>query len=237
MKGDQTDVSLIMIVRNGERYIDRALSSVFKASMLPSEVLVIDAASTDNTVNIAKSFPGTRVAQQNGSGIGAAYNQGIGQARADLIAFLSHDDEWMPDKLQRQVACFDADPNLMYSITLVEHILESGHTAPPSFRSDLLNRPVTGMLMETLLVRRAAFDIVGPFDESLPFGEDTDWFMRAKDLSLPHNTVHEVLVRKYIHTSNASLAMPSLGNDILLRSLRESIHRKQKTRSVDGSVR
>ncbi len=57
-------VSVILIVRNGERFIAEALSSVFRSEMKPAEVLVIDDGSTDRTVQLACGFPRTRVVAQ-----------------------------------------------------------------------------------------------------------------------------------------------------------------------------
>ena len=73
-------VSVILVVRNGARFMGEALNSVFLSARKPVEVLVIDGGSTDRTVEIARGFPLTRVVAQEGRGIACAYNQGIAAA-------------------------------------------------------------------------------------------------------------------------------------------------------------
>jgi GT2 family glycosyltransferase len=82
------------------------------------------------------------------------------------------------------------------------------------------------MLMEALVARKEAFEIVGAFDPTFSTAEDTDWFARAKDAGLAIAVIPEVLVRKRIHGHNASLTDPA-GNRNRLRALRGSLARKR----------
>lgn len=219
-------VSVIMIARNGAAFIASALSSIFQSRLQPLEVLVIDGQSTDGTAALAAAVPGVTVIPQISRGIAAAYNEGIARARGDLLAFLSCDDIWLPGKLDRQVALMRADPDLLYSVTLVEHFLEPGHTPPPGFRRTLLDRPVPGLLMETLMARPEAFEQVGGFNTAYSTGEDTDWFMRARDAGLKMALLPEIMLRKRIHGTNASLTN-SHPDRPLLSALRASLARKR----------
>lgn len=75
-------VSVIVIVRNGERFLAAALESIVAQSYRPLEILVVDGDSTDRTVEIAvPSFASVRYLPQPDSGISNAYNFGIAQAR------------------------------------------------------------------------------------------------------------------------------------------------------------
>ena len=167
----------------------------------------------------------TLVVQQS-RGIAGAYNEAIGLASGGLVAFLSHDDLWAPEKLARHVAVMTARPELQFTVSLVQHFLEPGATAPAGFRRALLDGPVAGMLMEALVARRTLFDAIGPFDTRFTTGEDTDWFARALDAGVAHDTLHEVLVRKRVHASNASLN-DARTNANLLTALRRSVERKR----------
>lgn len=220
------DVSIILIVKNGERYIGEALESVFLSNAKPLEILVVDGGSADRTIKIAQSFPLVRIVPQTSSGIANAYNQGISEAKAELVAFISHDDLWLPDKLDRQIAHMAQNPDLLFTATMVEHFLEEGAEIPPHFRAELLERAHPGLIMETLVARKQVFEVVGLFDPSFPVGEDTDWYARAKDAGVPMAVLPEVLVRKRVHGANSSLNEKGI-NELLLRAVRGSISRKK----------
>lgn len=220
------DVSVVMIVKNGERYIAEALESVSQSDLKPLEILVVDGDSADRTVEIARDFPLVRIVTQTSSGIANAYNQGIDEAKADLVAFLSHDDLWLPGKLDLQIAHMAENPELLFTVTMVEHFLDDGAEAPPQFRSELLDRPHPGLIMETLVARKKVFEIVGLFDPSFPVGEDTDWYARAADADVPMAILPQVLVRRRVHGTNSSLNEKGI-NELLLRAVRGSISRKK----------
>src|SRR5947209_2263946 len=99
-----TSTSAVIPVRNGAEYIADAIRSVLDQTAPPLECLVIDDGSTDATPEIVRSF-GTRVAYvcQSHAGVSAARNHGARRARGELVAFLDHDDVWLPTKLERQV--------------------------------------------------------------------------------------------------------------------------------------
>lgn len=223
---DATGVSVILIVRNGERFIAEALESIQAQTLPPAEILVIDGHSTDGTVAVAKRYQGVTVIPQSGEGIANAYNEGIQRSRCDVVAFVSHDDRWLPDKLERQAGALSAQPEALLSFTHVQHVLAEGASPPPGFRTALLERPVPGFIMETLMAKREAFERIGLFDPSFAVGEDTDWFARARDAGVATLVLAETLVIKRVHDSNASLNNGST-NQLLLKALRQSLARKR----------
>ena len=79
-----------------------------------------------------------------------------------------------------------------------------------------------------LLVRRSAFEAVGPFRTDLTIASDIDWFARAKDFSLTLGTVPEVLVHKRVHSTNLSHTAADNLNEELLDLLRRSVARRQR---------
>ncbi|HTU12076.1 MAG TPA: glycosyltransferase [Allosphingosinicella sp.] len=217
-------VSVVMAVRNGERYLAEAIASIFGSHRRPLEILLVDGGSTDATVAIAAAQPLTRIVRQQGTGIADAYNLGIASARGDAIAFLSHDDLWADGKLDVQLAAMDADASLMLTVGLVRHVLVGD--APPGFRVDLLGRDVPGFIMETLVARREVFDALGGFDARLATAEDVDWFARAHDAGVRIALLPHRLLTKRIHGSNASLT-DGKGTRHLLSALRASVGRKR----------
>jgi teichuronic acid biosynthesis glycosyltransferase TuaG len=100
-------VSVITPARNAADVIERVVGSVARQSVEALEHIVIDDGSTDDTLAIVRSlrsrFAGLQVIAQPKRGAAQARNAGIEVARGRYIAFLDADDEWLPDKLERQI--------------------------------------------------------------------------------------------------------------------------------------
>jgi glycosyltransferase involved in cell wall biosynthesis len=219
-------VSVIIIVKDGERYLSEAIDSVLASDLLPSEILVIDGGSTDRTESIARSYAEVLFLKQRSSGIANAYNEGIERASGELIAFLSHDDRWDSSKLRLQVECLRDNPQVQFVVCKVRHFLDEGADPPPGFRTELLSKDMVAYIMETLVARREVFDVVGLFDSTFSVGEDVDWFARARDLGLNSAVIPETLVNKRVHGGNSSLTSTN-NNQLLLKALRSSVRRKR----------
>jgi len=198
-------VSVVLIVRDGARHIAEALGSVLSGERPPDEVLVVDGGSTDATVEVARSFAGVRCVPQEGRGIAEAYNQGIAGTTGELVAFISHDDRWTPRKLAVQTAALARRPELGLVVGRARFFLEEGCAPPPGLRPELLRGDHVARIMETLLVRRATLERVGPFDGRLSPADDVDWYARADGLGVPWECVPEVVLEKRVHGSNASM--------------------------------
>jgi glycosyltransferase involved in cell wall biosynthesis len=220
-------VSVVMAVRNGERFLSAAIESVLAQQWRPLEIVLVDGHSSDRTAEIAKAYSLVRYIAQGQRGVADAYNVGIAAAKGPLVAFLSHDDRWTPDKLGWQVAYLLDHPAAQYVVAHVKFFLEPGYQLPPGFRPQLLEREPVAYIMETLVARRSVFLQVGGFDPELTSGEDVDWFSRAKDHNVPHGVIPRVLLHKRVHNTNLSL-MDSATNQILLQVLRRSIARKRR---------
>jgi glycosyltransferase involved in cell wall biosynthesis len=220
-------VSVVVPVRNGERFVAQALESVLAQELAPRQiVVVVDPGSTDRTSEIVRSFRGVTVVTQAGEGIAQAWNQGIESTTEPFIAFLSADDLWTPDKLRVQTEWMRGEPRPLFSNTLFRYFLEAGHALPSGFNPGLLERDLEGRIMETLLARREAFEEVGPFDRTLPVSEDVDWFARASDLGCTRVMVPRVLLRKRIHDRNLSAASAATV-PLLTRILKRSLDRRR----------
>lgn len=95
-------ISVVIPLFNKEKHVARALNSVISQSFDDFEVIVVDDGSTDRSVSVVRRFadPRINIIQQPNSGVSAARNRGVMAAKADLIAFLDSDDEWLPDHLE-----------------------------------------------------------------------------------------------------------------------------------------
>ena len=227
-------VSAIITVKNGEKYIGSAIESILRQEYPPLEILVVDDSSTDDTLNIAGSFPKVQLLERTRPGIGNGWNTGIKNASGDLVAFLTHDDLWTANKLKVQVAAIETDREKLFAVSRFEYFLEDENYIPSGFRPNLLSESHLGLTPHTLLASPEAFDTVGLFDEDLSTGEDTDWFSRAKDLEVPYLIVPQVLLKVRIHKSNTSLNTQE-NDQNLLEIIKRSIERKKaKKASTNG---
>jgi glycosyltransferase involved in cell wall biosynthesis len=221
-------VSVIVAVKNGERFLAAALGSVLAQTLPPMEIVVVDGRSTDATAFIARSFPTVRHLIQPDDGLARARNLGIAAARHELIAFLDHDDLWEPHKLERQVGHMRDRPTVAYTLSWMRFLLEPGMT-----------RALTGPVAEprmaatpsALIARRVLFDQIGYFDPSLSVGCDADWFTRARDQGVPCAVLAEVLLQKRVHDRNLSSDHDRNRREMFAVA-RRSIARRYRSRPV-----
>ncbi len=181
-------VSIILPVFNRAATVGRAIASVLAQSASDWELVVVDDASKDDLAGTMAGFsdPRLRVLRhERNRGAAAARNSGIGAARGPLIAFLDSDDEWLPPKLERQVAAIErAGPSMGALCTAFRlQRVRSGYI------EDRYPRRAGGWALQlldgcfvspgsTMLARRECFETVGVLDESLRRFEDWDWLLR-----------------------------------------------------------
>src|SRR5947209_9383646 len=92
-----TSVSVVIPVFNGARFLAGAIRSVLGQSHRPIECIVVDDGSTDATPETVHEFGrDVTYVRQHRAGVSVARNHGMALARGHLIAFLDHDDAWLP---------------------------------------------------------------------------------------------------------------------------------------------
>ena len=221
-------ISVIVAVKNGERYLSQALRDVAAQTYSPVETIVVDGRSSDRSAEIARSFAGVKVITQDGAGFADAWNIGLRHARGELIAFLDSDDRWVPDKLEAQARLLARNPDLQWVISLARFFIEPGVTTPTSFRGSLLERAHVANMPSALLARRGVFDAIGTFPTDYEIANDIEWFARLKDAGLRRGVVRRVLICKRVHDANVSYNAPAAYSGELLRLLRDSLARQRE---------
>lgn len=227
---DELAVSVIIPVKNGERFLASALDSVVAQTYRHYEIIVVDGQSADRTAEIAKSYEAVRYICQTSHGLSHAYNIGTDAARGEFVAFLAHDDIWTPDKLSVQVDYLMNHPDIQYTISRVKFFLEPGFPVPPGFRKELLENDHVGRILETLVARKSLFDVIGKFDPEVAISMDVDWFVRANDRDVSMAILPQVLLYRRVHDANTSLQVEINNqryNEEMLKLLRRSVRRKQ----------
>jgi glycosyltransferase involved in cell wall biosynthesis len=226
-------VSCIVPIWNGSTYLAEALDSILAQTYKPIELLVVDDGSTDGSDRIAAAYGGRlRLIYQEHAGPPAARNTGLAAARGSFIAILDSDDRWHPEKLARQMARFDARPELDLCNCWVQNFWEPELAAEAErYRGHRRAQPVPGYVAATLLARRSAFDAVGSFDERLVFGDAPEWFVRARRRGLLLETIPEVLLYRRLHSRNHTRVAENAAREQYLELLREHLDRQRADRT------
>lgn len=153
-------LSVALCTRNGERFIEEQLLSILDQSLLPSQIVISDDASSDNTVAVVTATIGAwllahpesgidvvRLANSDAQGVTANFAQAIAAGSGELVALCDQDDIWPPGRLARIAAEFDSRPELLLL-----------HTDAMLIDAD--GRATGHTLFESLDVTRAAIEEV-----------------------------------------------------------------------------
>ena len=215
-------VSVILPTYNRQRTLYRAISSVLTQSYADLELIVVDDASTDETPAVLARFSDPRlrhVRLERNGGAAHARNHGLGLVRGEFVAFQDSDDEWLAEKLAKQVAAarglaspmatvfhtkilYGRDENARYG---PHRVCCTPDMASAPSAEDLKRLVHRGNIIstQTLLFSRAVLEKVGRFDELLIGVEDWDFAIK-----LIHNTdvafIDEPLVMAHLQGDSTS---------------------------------
>lgn len=196
-------ISVIIPVYNAEPFLAEAIESVLGQSVPPRQVIVVDDGSTDHSAAIARRYyPHIQLEQQPNAGGAAARNRGVALAQGEFLAFLDNDDYWAPEKLAWQIDAFQRAPDLeaIFGQLRQTHTLEATVKDGAPFGMNLQD----GWHLDTILIRRQAFDRIGPFDPAWQV-DTVEWLWRARRLGLHMAVLPQVLAWRRIHDNNLSI--------------------------------
>lgn len=182
-------VSVVITTFNRAHVIGRCLRSILGQTYRDFEAIVVDDASKDDTAEVISAIADERIVFiQHPVNLGqpAAQNTGIKAARGRYIAFQDSDDEWLPEKLERQVKVFETSPpnvGVVYTGRWAES--EDGRLHIPSAKVEKREGDIRASLLrggfitsQTVMVRTESVRKVQGFDESLRHQEDWELWMR-----------------------------------------------------------
>jgi len=208
-------ISVIIPIYRSQDTVTRALNSVIRQSFQDFEIIVVDDASPDESAAIAKEWAARNSMQlevvqfKKNRGPSAARNAGASAARAEYIAFLDSDDEWLPDKLAAQLEVMERDHNVVLvgcnaewiaGNKIVERIADDSVDDGPEAWKALLESSFIST--PCAFVRASAFKEVRGFREDLTVGEDQDLWIR---LAFMGNVIFIDDVLVHIHIRSDSL--------------------------------
>ncbi len=224
-------ISVIIPVFNRAQWVAEAIESVLAQGMADVEIICIDDGSTDDSAQVVQSFGASVVYRwQENKGVSAARNVGLRLVRSPFVTFLDSDDLFPAGKLARQLAILAANPTLGLVMGKVEHLfLPSADPEMYTFTDQ--NRITWTVQLGAGLYRTAVFEQVGCFDETLPMGEDLDWFNRVKEQGVPMQTIDDVMIYYRLHDTNMTLNRTVL-RQTALRAMKLSLDRRRTNGAV-----
>ena len=196
------DISIVIPVHNGARYLAAAIQSVLDQCHPALELLVVDNGSTDATADVARSFSAVRYVHLAERGLCKALNHGLEECRGTFLGFLDADDVWTPNHLALQLEAFARDPAVELVFGYVEQFISPELDEAVKAKLSIRNRHLPGLYRGSMLIREESFWRVGPFEPSLEYGEFLDWYMRAGERKIRQVILPDVVTLRRIHGAN-----------------------------------
>jgi len=184
-------VTVLMPVRNGERFVRAAIASILAQTWTGFELVIVDDGSTDGTAGVIASFADTRIRvirNQSSEGLARALNRGLAAAQAPLVARHDGDDVAHPERLETQLAFLRANPEVVLLGAQVRVLDERGRASnPPGWRRALTHDGIrfqstfdNPFIHSSVVFRRDIIrDDLGGYDPAFTSGEDFDLWSRV----------------------------------------------------------
>jgi glycosyltransferase involved in cell wall biosynthesis len=227
-------VTVVITTFNRATIVGRAIRSVLAQTFQDWELIVVDDCSTDETEQAVRSFSDGRITylrHDRNRRQAAARNTGIRRARGEFVAFLDDDDEWMPEKLQKELEVFrnsDPEVGLVYSgrmmldqqgrVVKIRIPAECGWVHEALLEWDLIGSP------SRVMVKKQVLDHLGGFDETFLNCEDYELWLRVTKVSkiacVPHCLVKQHWISEW---KNASLRNIGAARERILQKYRSEM--------------
>lgn len=199
-------ISVIIPVYNAEKSIEKTLNSIKNQTCKGDfEIIIVNDGSTDESKNIIENFQFQNpemiikfINQENG-GVSKARNTALKVAQGDFIALLDSDDEWLPEKTERQMK-FLTNPKL--NVDFITSLWNNEKIVFPysvDNQYELVEISLKKLLFKitgqtsTAIFKRKILENTGYFDENQKYSEDANFWMRIsknnKMYLLPENLV------------------------------------------------
>lgn len=217
-------VTVLIPSYNHGRYIEETLGSVFRQTLRPQEVHIIDDSSTDDSLPaIERAFANAgsircSLKSRENRGISTTRNELAAAATTDFIAFLDSDDLYAPQRLERML---EGAPRggLYFAFSGVDFLSELGreelddwHEMYHTFLGQGMSLPTAGFTLlrtnaaisaSNFVMSRSLFDAVGGFDDRIKILQDWDFAVRASRFIEP-TFIAEPLLTYRVHSRNTS---------------------------------
>jgi glycosyltransferase involved in cell wall biosynthesis len=194
-------IDVIIAVHNGEEFLSQALDSIRNQTYTEHTTIVVDDASTDNSIAVASAFEGVSVIRSGRVRQAGALNVGLETSTAGYLAFLDADDIWTHQKLELQIRYLLENPGVdgVFGAT---HQFTSSDSFATAESMHWQDEPQIGFSLATLLIRRNSFFRVGQFNTDPHVNHLVEWYSRALSANLVFNCISDTTVYRRVHAQN-----------------------------------
>ena len=183
------NISVVIPMYNSEKTIVRALESVRKQTYIKNinEIIIMNDGSTDLSLDVVKNYQTNhpelkiKIFSQKNKGVSSARNFCMTKVKSDWIALLDADDEWLPEKIEKQVNVLLANPQIDFMggkmnkkpLRILWKKIDTLH------RADIKELCIKAFPQtSTVLFKKKIFEDIGGYDESMKYGEDMNYFFK-----------------------------------------------------------
>lgn len=245
-------VSIIIPVYNGEKYLREAVNSALKQTYKNIEIIIINDGSTDNTEKIVKSYKDKRIRyfkKENG-GVATALNLGIKKMKGKYFSWLSHDDVYFVDKIEKQISALSKINKNKRNKTIIYGnwvLIDKDSKIFDEFRIEKrydirkLNYPLYPIMKCivngcTLLIPKRCFDEIGLFNEKEKTTQDYEmWFRMFPKYDLLFQPNFDVKFRYHEMQGSNTIKNAKPEADNLWMNMIKKLTDEEKIK-IDGSL-
>jgi glycosyltransferase involved in cell wall biosynthesis len=211
---------------NAAATIDEALESVFRQTVPPERVIVVDDGSTDATAEIVRRWrPQIHCLSQENQGPGAATTRGLAAVATPVAATLDADDIWLAGKSETQLRYLAHTPAAMAVFSRLRPFREPPEGSP-------VESAVDGWTRTTMMLRMSLFAAVGAIiDPPGRRGEMVDWLARAREAGQRLDLIDEVLAMRRVRKGSLSDGRDPAKDRGYLYAARSALQRRRNAPS------
>ncbi|MEZ0388009.1 MAG: glycosyltransferase family 2 protein [Verrucomicrobium sp.] len=211
-------ISVIIPMYRAVPLVAEAIASIQAQTVAVTCIIAVEDGPSDGSADFVESrFPDVYVVRKPHGGLADTLNHGLAEVRTELVAFLDHDDRWLPRKTEQQLAALAQHPELDMVFGQAERFISS----PEGERVvDVL----PGVAKSGGLFRVAAFQRAGKFGDGHDF---LDWYARAMEAGLRHKVLPEVIYQRRIHENNLGVTGKSEQTKSYLTTLKAMLDRRR----------
>lgn len=212
-------VTVLMSTYNAEKYIAETIESILNQTYKDFELLISEDGSTDNTLNIIKQYSEKdariKIFAHENMGIALSFNQAIKLIENEWIVRMDADDIMMPNRMERQVAFIQENPDIAVASSFVYNIDENGKIIA-KYESPLTNREIVadrvkrnhaiGFHHPAVIMRKSVVQEVGGYRQEFFPTEDLDLWNRIAERGYTILVQPEYLLKYRIHGTSTSIS-------------------------------
>lgn len=189
--------SVVMAIKNGEEFIDEAISSILNQSLSPEKIVIVDDNSQIPIRNILPKNQIIQIVELQGTGQMAALNLGLEQIDSEYVSFLDHDDLWTENRQFRHSQLIENN-EVGCVVSRVVNFQAKG---------DMLKRNLQDMGVSRVLgactFRTSEMERVGEFKEDFKHHGIIEWWSRAEKVGIKVGIDDEPGLLRRLHENNS----------------------------------